>query len=122
AAHGDGEIGIPSPANRGDHIGSSARPDDGVGPPIDGRVERRSRLVVARVGRQDDLAGDGSAKAAGRHVHRHRPFTPQGYAANSLRGSPTSIGFLIGSWLQDRNSTRLNSSHEWSSYAVFCLK
>src|SRR6266849_8363460 len=23
---------------------------------------------------------------------------------------------------QDRKSTRLNSSHEWSSYAVFCLK
>src|SRR5207247_7510075 len=22
----------------------------------------------------------------------------------------------------DRKSTRLNSSHEWSSYAVFCLK
>src|SRR5207247_5185884 len=26
---------------------------------------------------------------------------------------------LIG---QDRKSTRLNSSHEWISYAVFCLK
>src|SRR5207247_7364527 len=24
--------------------------------------------------------------------------------------------------LQDRKSTRLNSSHEWISYAVFCLK
>src|SRR5438105_8745100 len=23
--------------------------------------------------------------------------------------------------LRDRKSTRLNSSHEWSSYAVFCL-
>src|SRR6266536_2580154 len=23
---------------------------------------------------------------------------------------------------QDRKSTRLNSSHEWNSYAVFCLK
>src|SRR5438105_9791119 len=23
---------------------------------------------------------------------------------------------------RDRKSTRLNSSHEWSSYAVFCLK
>src|SRR6266536_293696 len=23
---------------------------------------------------------------------------------------------------QDRKSTRLNSSHEWTSYAVFCLK
>src|SRR5438105_10049123 len=28
------------------------------------------------------------------------------------------VGFLP----QDRKSTRLNSSHEWISYAVFCLK
>src|SRR5207247_9364355 len=26
------------------------------------------------------------------------------------------------SGVEDRKSTRLNSSHEWSSYAVFCLK
>src|SRR6266536_2192452 len=26
------------------------------------------------------------------------------------------------SWAADRKSTRLNSSHEWISYAVFCLK
>src|SRR5207247_3583520 len=25
-------------------------------------------------------------------------------------------------WARDRKSTRLNSSHEWISYAVFCLK
>src|SRR5438105_12333413 len=25
-------------------------------------------------------------------------------------------------WNRDRKSTRLNSSHEWISYAVFCLK
>src|SRR5438105_12797716 len=25
-------------------------------------------------------------------------------------------------WQEDRKSTRLNSSHEWISYAVFCLK
>src|SRR5438105_8781950 len=28
----------------------------------------------------------------------------------------------IGVHAQDRKSTRLNSSHEWISYAVFCLK
>src|SRR5438105_5383217 len=32
----------------------------------------------------------------------------------SCRTSATSAG--------DRKSTRLNSSHEWISYAVFCLK
>src|SRR5258708_20756241 len=30
-------------------------------------------------------------------------------------------GFLINGWL-DRKSTRLNSSHQIISYAVFCLK
>src|SRR5438105_11194952 len=29
---------------------------------------------------------------------------------------------LRGSRHEDRKSTRLNSSHEWISYAVFCLK
>src|SRR5438105_7250280 len=28
----------------------------------------------------------------------------------------------LGDGWQDRKSTRLNSSHEWISYAVFCLK
>src|SRR5438105_12860039 len=30
--------------------------------------------------------------------------------------------FLLRSPRRDRKSTRLNSSHEWISYAVFCLK
>src|SRR6266536_5897725 len=29
---------------------------------------------------------------------------------------------VVGGTNQDRKSTRLNSSHEWISYAVFCLK
>src|SRR5207247_10147922 len=29
---------------------------------------------------------------------------------------------IAGDWNRDRKSTRLNSSHEWISYAVFCLK
>src|SRR5438309_7815227 len=29
---------------------------------------------------------------------------------------------IRGPWLQDRKSTRLNSSHSSISYAVFCLK
>src|SRR5438105_14843230 len=44
-------------------------------------------------------------------------------------GSPTRVE--AAGWVrrcpeckasQDRKSTRLNSSHEWISYAVFCLK
>src|SRR5438105_6494755 len=30
--------------------------------------------------------------------------------------------FVVLSPYRDRKSTRLNSSHEWISYAVFCLK
>src|SRR5438105_10388433 len=32
------------------------------------------------------------------------------------------VGRLAEAAARDRKSTRLNSSHEWSSYAVFCLK
>src|SRR6266536_608567 len=37
-------------------------------------------------------------------------------------GYPSHFLVLLGSWKVDRKSTRLNSSHEWISYAVFCLK
>src|SRR5438105_10054408 len=33
-----------------------------------------------------------------------------------------SQGFMAGKLGLDRKSTRLNSSHEWISYAVVCLK
>src|SRR5207247_11422027 len=38
-------------------------------------------------------------------------------AAADLLAAPPAPGAA-----QDRKSTRLNSSHEWISYAVFCLK
>src|SRR5207247_544260 len=37
------------------------------------------------------------------------------------RTAPSPCGFR-GLRGRDRKSTRLNSSHEWTSYAVFCLK
>src|SRR5687768_13010583 len=37
-------------------------------------------------------------------------------------GSVTFARPSIGSWVRDRKSTRLNSSHGYISYAVFCLK
>src|SRR5207247_6609760 len=40
-------------------------------------------------------------------------------AAEAVRASLTSDA---RTWPKDRKSTRLNSSHEWISYAVFCLK
>src|SRR5258708_25717706 len=40
----------------------------------------------------------------------------------TLGGSPVSILDLHGPSREDRKSTRLNSSHQIISYAVFCLK
>src|SRR6266536_2284892 len=37
-------------------------------------------------------------------------------------GDPPQRAHARGGVRRDRKSTRLNSSHEWISYAVFCLK
>src|SRR5438105_9920449 len=37
-------------------------------------------------------------------------------------GKPADFGLLLPGDAQDRKSTRLNSSHEWISYAAFSLK
>src|SRR5688572_31121883 len=57
-----------------------------------------------------------------------RRSTPQGVAIRSPRPN-TSGAFRISRYIRqdeaivsDRKSTRLNSSHSQSSYAVFCLK
>src|SRR5438105_11193011 len=41
---------------------------------------------------------------------------------HALRGGGRTAGLGAGRAARDRKSTRLNSSHEWISYAVFCLK
>src|SRR5438105_6577374 len=50
--------------------------------------------------------------AAEREVVDRLPAEPD------FPGGVTAEGRVVG----DRKSTRLNSSHEWTSYAVFCLK
>src|SRR5207247_9854659 len=49
---------------------------------------------------------------------------PEGtHPARRDRGPPWRGEFLQGERSSlDRKSARLNSSHEWNSYAVFCLK
>src|SRR5258708_14971656 len=52
----------------------------------------------------------------------HLPITAKGYSGNV--GSPAFDNghlFVVGNE-KDRKSTRLNSSHQIISYAVFCLK
>src|SRR5687768_17937386 len=48
--------------------------------------------------------------------HEHRPTQPQ--QERNLDGHPHPPS----RFLSDRKSTRLNSSHGYISYAVFCLK
>src|SRR5438105_5615103 len=67
-----------------------------------------------------------AAAAAGRHGARCRSET-RGMADLDSRLVPaiaTLAEARTGSResRSDRKSTRLNSSHEWISYAVFCLK
>src|SRR5207247_9119640 len=47
-----------------------------------------------------------------------------GVAHADLGSQAVRVGrtVYVASQLADRKSTRLNSSHEWISYAVFCLK
>src|SRR5687768_17622752 len=42
--------------------------------------------------------------------------------AVELVGTAISTAGMIGGQMEDRKSTRLNSSHGYISYAVFCLK
>src|SRR2546429_5398780 len=51
-------------------------------------------------------------------MHRHPCFT--GFDGNTDENS--RIVVFIAHLEQDRKSTRLNSSHGYISYAVFCLK
>src|SRR5207247_4812940 len=51
-------------------------------------------------------------------------FSLSTYTIRRGRGEPLIAIPVFPSQMfrQDRKSTRLNSSHEWISYAVFCLK
>src|SRR5258708_31537868 len=57
------------------------------------------------------------ATHVGTHGIRHRSATD---IANS--GIPVKVGMALTAHKTDRKSTRLNSSHQIISYAVFCLK
>src|SRR5438105_12791216 len=51
------------------------------------------------------------------------PCTPVARHTAMLRcTTPPRMSEDDSSAVRDRKSTRLNSSHEWTSYAVFCLK
>src|SRR5690349_23551404 len=94
------------------------------------RASRSSLFPYATLFRSVDLlarAGGGEQRAAEQRVARQRLQLPAdleellGLFAAVL-GEEAEQLFKIGWELQDRKSTRLNSSHVEISYAVFCLK
>src|SRR2546422_8054811 len=53
----------------------------------------------------------------------HDALPISNYSLNCAAGGRRLAGHIrLKPWLQDRKSTRLNSSHGYISYAVFCLK
>src|SRR5438105_11314854 len=62
--------------------------------------------------------GNPSEDVCKRHGVRYRPACPSKLCQTCAKGFPGGLQKPR----RDRKSTRLNSSHEWISYAVFCLK
>src|SRR5207247_11391169 len=88
---------------------------------------RRSSDLVE----EGDLEGllkaiDIVAQKSPRHLlHGHEPLTRLFNSAAMLADMKSHLAWLreqVLAAIRDRKSTRLNSSHEWISYAVFCLK
>src|SRR5258708_30890078 len=63
--------------------------------------------------------GQGERQGNGGSASRGRPASAIGLGRPASRGGSTARGRSVG---RDRKSTRLNSSHQIISYAVFFLK
>src|SRR5438094_9732260 len=79
-----------------------------------GDVFARQALVVWSVASPEDLAGDNYALPSPPELLENVP--------HYNFGLPVSVGLRTVEEIEDRKSTRLNSSHRTISYAVFCLK
>src|SRR5206468_12724264 len=77
--------------------------------------------IYARRPRADAPSARRNAHDSSRAIASGRP--PSRAIAPSGRHRPTARGASLVTWMtRDRKSTRLNSSHDQISYAVFCLK
>src|SRR5438105_5942817 len=56
-----------------------------------------------------------------KQAHEHELMAIDGVEGVGISKNRIGADAILNSF-QDRKSTRLNSSHEWISYAVFCLK
>src|SRR6185503_9352136 len=68
------------------------------------------------------MTGRGVAKEDRRRVTVEAPHSGQRTSSASLRTSSSNVPEQSAHRYSDRKSTRLNSSHGYISYAVFCLK
>src|SRR5437870_11245003 len=88
------------------------RHDPGV---VGGGDQYQPRLVQAGCDLPTDAVDRGSDPAA------RRPLVRGGLRQPTTRRKKSHLASLLP-WVRDRKSTRLNSSHVATSYAVFCLK
>src|SRR5207247_8362861 len=84
------------------------------------RAVRRHEGEDERDEQEDTGAPPGDLGEQGRRLPAAHELLSAGAAAER-RQSP-ALARLQQHRRRDRKSTRLNSSHEWISYAVFCLK
>src|SRR5438105_10561440 len=70
--------------------------------------------------RTHKICDEGRAGDSQRHKGRRRVTSD--VRTMSSKPQPAAHHSLAQKARLDRKSTRLNSSHEWISYAVFCLK
>src|SRR5438105_10616484 len=80
-----------------------------------GEIERAGRIACRGGGlERRAAAGRGRTRGSGRFLRDDAPFV-----ARARRQRARIECRIRGRKLSDRKSTRLNSSHEWISYAVF---
>src|SRR5438105_8534271 len=84
-------------------------------------IRRPPRSTLFPTRRSSDLRDRGydPNHVAGNRPVRRSPHRGRGGGGRKGKPRPDRAD---GGARQDRKSTRLNSSHEWISYAVFCLK
>src|SRR5438105_12708683 len=92
-----------------------------IRPPPDSPLFPYTTLFRSRAGRARREVLEVAERR--RHdVQGARHFTTPPATAGVRSSPPIAARSGARAWPQDRKSTRLNSSHEWISYAVFCLK
>src|SRR5438105_4216915 len=93
-------------------IDLSLLPDGGIGW-LDASGPKASIVLSTRIRLARNLEG---------HVFGQRAGDADRTAVLTRVSEAGAASDRLGGAVTDRKSTRLNSSHEWISYAVFCLK